>query len=391
MARTMSSVFRVSPRPTLVPGPRASLAARRNAPPATLPWELSRWFRRIGLALVLAAVPASLPAADAPPAPTREFEIREGLPYLGGQPVHLWGLRCNNALLSPAVTERLVNNLDAMALHGINLVSVALQGTNGGFPDVNAGPNAFTPGGRLIPAFARRLETVVREADRRGMVVCIVLMMPRKDELVRDEAGVRQAIESSGRLLTERGLKNVFVNIYQEFDHPLRVDHEIFREPNGAEKKARLTAWFKAVAPDVEAGICPNHLSGSQVSYPGCEVEFYHEGMPIPAQGFAVNSETPDHDLSGNEGVFNSYDLAAMQREWEAYLHEPRVAMLFRSPYVEDVRGKQGTGPNFEMGGGGTGESDRGIAPYYHWLRANVGRWEYPKHVPADDSWDSRR
>jgi hypothetical protein len=171
------------------------------------------------------------------------------------------------------------------------------------------------------------------------------------------------------------------VNLYQEFNHPVRVDHDIFREPDGAAKKAKLTGWFKAVAPDIEVGICPNHQTGSVVDYPGCEVKLFHEAMPIPKDGFAVNMETADRDLSGNEGVFNAYHVASMEREWETYLHLPHAAMLFRSPYVEDVRGKQGTGPNFEMGGGGTGESDRGIAPYYLWLRENVGRWEYPQHV----------
>ncbi len=334
--------------------------------------------------VVFACLPAPLLGSDET-APTREFEIREGLPCLGGQPVKLWGLRCNNALMSPAVTERLVNNLDNMTGHGINLVSVSLHGTNGGFPDVNAGPNAYTPDGRLVPSFARRLELVVREADRRGMVVCVALMMPRKDEFLRDEAAVRRGIEETGRFLAERQLKNVFVNLYQEFNHPLRVDHEIFREPDGAAKKSRLTGWFKAVAPDIEVGICPNHQTGSPVDYPGCEVKLFHEAMPVPETGFAVNTETADRDLSGNEGVFNSYHIASMHKEWETYRHLPRAAMLFRSPYLDDVRGRQGTGPNFEMGGGGTGENDRGVQPYFNWLLANVGRWEYPRHVKTEE------
>jgi len=332
------------------------------------------------LSLLLAALPAFLAAAEKP-SPTREFEIREGLPYLGGQPVKLWGLRCNNALLSTAVTERLLNNLDNMAAHGVNFISVSLQGTNGGFPDVDAGPNCFTPDGRLIPAYAKRLESIVREADKRSMVVCVVLMMPRKDQLLRDEVAVRRATEESGRFFTERQLKNVFVNLFHEFNHPARIDHEIFREPDGAAKRAKVNRWFKAVAPDIEAGMCPNHLSGSPVDYPGCEVQFFQEAMPIPSKGFAVNMETADQDLSGNEGVFNAYHLAAMRKEWASYLNVPRTAMLFRSSYVEDVRGKQGTGPNFEMGGTGTGEGDRGITPYFRWLRTNVGRWQYPKHV----------
>jgi hypothetical protein len=333
------------------------------------------------LSLAWLAGPASSAGAGEGPAPTREFEVRDGLPYLGGEPVKLWGLRCNNALMSPAVTERLVNNLDNMAAHGINLISVCLQGTNGGFPDTEAGPNAFTSDGRLIPAFGRRLELLVREADGRGMVVCVGLYMPRKDERLRDEAAIRRGIEETGRLLHERGLRNVFVNLYQEFNHPFRSDHEIFREPDGSAKKARLTEWFKAVAPGVEAGICPNHQTGSEVDYPGCEVVFFQEEMPLPGRGFAVNTESADRDASGNEGVFNEYHLASLRKEWEAYRGSPRLALLFRSPYVEDVTGKQGTGPNFEVGGGGTGENDRGIRPYYDWLLENVGRWEYPRHV----------
>lgn len=347
--------------------------------------------RRWLLAPVLFAGVAAFARADDAPVPTREFEIRDGRPYLGGEPVKLWGLRCNNALMSPAVTERLVNNLDHMAEHGINLISVCLQGTNGGFPDTEAGPNAYTTDGRIMPAFGKRLEWLVREADKRGMVVYVGLIMPRKDERLRDEAAVKAAIEASGKLLTDRKLRNVFVNIYQEFNHPFRSDHEIFREPDGAEKKAKVTAWFKAVAPDVEAGICPNHLTGSDVDYPGCEVKFFQEAMSIPKAGFAVNTETADRDASGNEGIFNKYHLASMKKEWASYLDDPRLAMLFRSPYVEDVRGKQGTGPNFEMGGGGTGENDRGIRPYYEWLKANVGRWVFPRHVKEDKGAASSR
>jgi hypothetical protein len=325
-------------------------------------------------------VPYVAVAADS--APTREFEVRDGRAYLGGEAVKLWGLRANNSLMSPALTQRLVANLDNYAAHGINLISVSLQGTNGGFPDVDAGPNGFTPDGRLIAAFGRRLEQVIRAADARGMVVSVVLMMPRKDELLRDEAAVRQAIESSARFLEERGLRNVIVNLYQEFNHPTRIDHEIFREPDGAAKKAQLAAWFDAIAPDIEVGIVSNHLSGSGMDFPGCDVRMYHEAVPIPDGAFSLNTETPDEDMSGNEGVFNSHQIANMQATWERYAEHPDAAMLFRSPYVEDVGGVQGTGPNLEMGGFGTGPDDRGIRVYLEWVAQHVGRWEYPVHVP---------
>lgn len=324
-------------------------------------------------------VPATAQVADT--GPTKEFEVRGAQAYLGGEPVKLWGLRANNSLLSPAVTQRLIHNLDNMAAHGINLISVSLQGTNGGFPDVNAGPNAFTPDGRLIGGFARRLEAVIRAADARGMVVCVTLMMPRKDELIRDEAGVQRAVEESARFFESRGLRNVMVNLYQEFNHPTRVDHEIFREPDGDAKKARVAAWFKAIAPDIEVGMVSSHLSGSSTGFEGADVHMFHEAVGIPEGVFSVNSETPDEDISGNEGVFHSFQIEHMQRRWQRFLDTPSSAMLFRSPFAEDVRGVQGTGPNLEMGGKGTGANDRGIAVYYAWVRENVGVWQYPRHV----------
>ncbi|MEZ6036193.1 MAG: hypothetical protein R3F29_01845 [Planctomycetota bacterium] len=329
-------------------------------------------------------VPATAVAAAPPATPTREFEVRGEQAWLGGEPVRLWGLRSNNSLLSPAVTERLVNNLDNMAEHGINAVSVSLHGTNGGFPDVDAGTNAFSPNGDLIPAFARRLERVVRECDRRGMVVLIVGMMPRKDELLRDEAAVKKGIEDLATLLQQRGLRNVMVNLFQEFNHPTRIDHDVFREPYGAAKKSQLAAWFKAIAPEIEVGIVSNHLTGSSPDFPGCDVVMLHEAVPIPAHGFVVNTETPDQDAPGSEGVFAPPALRMLDEMFAQYAALPRVAMFFRSCYGEDVRGVQGTGPNLEMGGDGTGDSDRGIRFFYRWSAQHLGRWQYPLHVRTE-------
>ena len=137
------------------------------------------------MVLVLAALPAGTPspAAEKKPAPTRQFEVRSGRPYLGGERIDLWGLRSGNALMSDAVTERHVRNLDNMIAHGINCIGVYIQGTNGGWPDVNAGRNGYTIDGALKPEFARRLEWLIREADKRGMVVMVGLFSPRKDHV----------------------------------------------------------------------------------------------------------------------------------------------------------------------------------------------------------------
>ena len=206
-------------------------------------------------------------AADEPAA-TREFEIRNDRAYLGGQQVDLWGLRCGNALHSEAITERHIRNLDNMAAHGINLIGVYVQGSNGGWPDPDAALNGFTRDGKLKPVVAKRLEMLIRAADQRGMVVMVGLLTHRKDQEFYDDAAIQRAIEEAAQFLSQRKLKNVFVDICHEFSHPERMDKELLREPDGEAKKAKLTAWFKAVAPDIEVGVCPDIITnGSAITW----------------------------------------------------------------------------------------------------------------------------
>ncbi|WZO99467.1 hypothetical protein EP7_001074 [Isosphaeraceae bacterium EP7] len=320
--------------------------------------------------------------ARAQPHPTREFEIRGDRPFLGGEPIDLWGIRYGNALYSDAVTERHVNNLDNMAAHGVNLLGLYLQGSNGGYPNFDAGLNGFHRDGSLKPAVAGRLALLVREADRRGMVVMVGLFSPRKDQFFHDEAAIKRALREAGEFLHKNGLKNVFVDIMHEYNHPDRIDHEIFREPEGQAKKARLTAWFKEVAHDVEVGVCPAEDTGTADTYPGMDVRIIQKEMPIPDSGFVVNVEIQKQDSYENDGRFNAGHRAFMDAEFAKYLKSPHAVMLFHSAFTQGISNVSGTAPHAEMGGMGTGPDDRGIRFYYEWVRDHVGRYEYPRHTP---------
>jgi hypothetical protein len=203
-----------------------------------------RFVTALGLVAVLIGMAggSSIAAAQEP---TREFELKNDRAVLGGEQVRLWGLRCGNALHSEAITERHIRSLENMTAHGINLIGVYIQGSNTGWPDPNASFNGFTRDGKLKPVSAKRLERLVRAANDRGMVVMVGLFTPRKDQEFYDDAAIESAIKEAAKFLKEQKLRNVFVDIMHEFSHPERIDHPIFREPDGAAKKAKLTKWFK--------------------------------------------------------------------------------------------------------------------------------------------------
>ena len=314
---------------------------------------------------------------------TKEFEINNDRSYLGGHEVDLWGLRCGNAFFSDAVTERFIRNFDNMNAHGINLVGAYIQGVNAGFPNGDAGLNGFSRHGVLLPEVARRMEWFIREADRRGMVVMIGVITPRKDQDFYDDAAIRKAIEETARFLTDKKLRNVFVNLCDEFNHPLSADKLLIREPDGPQKKALMTAWFKALAPNLEAGVGPHWKAEPEDHYPTMDVRIIQKGMPIPKDGFVVNVEPIREDYFQNDGIFNQTNLDAVFSNCRKYLDAPNAVFMFHSGFVQGITNYSGTAPHAEMGGYGTGPTDRGIRFYYEWVRDNVGKWEYPNHVPS--------
>ncbi len=338
----------------------------------------------LGLTAVALWKEAPVSARDEKPAATRRFEVRDDQPFLGGKHIDLWGLRCGNALMSDAVTERHVHCMDNMVAHGINCIGVYIQGSNGGWPDVNAGRDGFTAEGELRHEFARRLEYLTREADKRGMVVMVGVFSPRKDQDLKDEAAIKHALEETARFLTDRKLANVFVDLCHEYNSTRitgRLDHDILHEPNGAEKKAKLTRWFKAFAPDVPCGVCPSFPTNTADSYPGMDVRIIQKGAEVPDRGFVVNIETPREDQYDNEGVFSDEARKRMLELCEKYKSKPNAFMLFHSAYLQGITGKEGTGPHAEMGGYGTGPDDRGVRFYFDWVKEHIGAYQYPNHA----------
>lgn len=111
------------------------------------------------------------------------------------------------------------------------------------------------------------------------------------------------------------------------------------------------------------------------------DVRIIQKEAEIPSQGFVVNVETQKQDAYEDDGWFNDGHQAFILADCVRYQKAPNAVMLFHSAYCQGITNFSGTAPHPEMGGYGTGPTDRGIRFYYEWVRKNVGRYEYPRHI----------
>ena len=210
------------------------------------------------------------------------------------------------------------------------------------------------------------------------------LFSPSKDQNLYDEAAIKQAVER-GRAVSSRSASFATSSStwFTSTTTPSEWTSRSLREPDGAAKKAKLASWFKAIAPDIEVGVCPAEKTGTADEFPGMDVRIIQKSMEIPSRGFVVNVELTRHDYYENDGIFSKGDLAEMRADWERYKAAPNAAMLFHAAYIQGITNRSNTAPNPERGGYGKSATDRGVRFFYDWLRDNVGRWEYPRHVPV--------
>jgi hypothetical protein len=103
--------------------------------------------------------------------------------------------------------------------------------------------------------------------------------------------------------------------------------------------------------------------------------------MPIPAKGFTMNVESHKRDNYDTDGVYSEQGLKEQFGWFEQYKKLPNAGIFLHAAFITGVSGRDGSAPHAEMGGYGRTPDDAGVRFYYEWVRDNVGRWEYPKHV----------
>ncbi len=142
-------------------------------------------------------------------------------------------------------TNEVIAALPDYAAHGVNAITVCLQG---GMPGYEGAVNsAIDSDGSLRDSTMQRVERVIRACDRQQMVVILGIYYQRQSKILADEKAVRAGVTNVVRWIAKRGFGNVLLEIANEYPHRGFV-HPLIRDPEGMASLIRLA---KQTSPDL--------------------------------------------------------------------------------------------------------------------------------------------
>jgi hypothetical protein len=116
-------------------------------------------------------------------------------------------------------TDELIDALPEWYGYGLRAVTVGFQG--GGpcatIPNDRIDNNPFGEDGTTLdPAYATRMDRLIRAADRIGMVVIVSYLYQGQVMRLRDGKAIRNAVATASRFLKEGGYTNVIIEVANE-------------------------------------------------------------------------------------------------------------------------------------------------------------------------------
>jgi len=210
-------------------------------------------------------------------------------------------------------TDRVIAALDTYAEYGVGAIGVSLQAGDPGYSkEVNgisrsgvagAGEkngaliSAFKRDGSLKPSWLARLERLLKEADRRGMIVCVTYFGRAQDEIFESPRALVAAARNMTDWLIEKNFRNVIINVALGWDvEPENWDHGSFVPENIAHLLEDVRERFHNAAFALPIGAS----SGNSMTYPAslaqlCDVVLVlGNGMPVDRKRARL------HDLQSN-------------------------------------------------------------------------------------------
>jgi hypothetical protein len=241
-------------------------------------------------------------------------------------------------------TQELAAAFRAYRSHGLRAVTVNLQGGNPRRGHDHRHPwrvSAYRADGSLRPAWLARAATVLRAADRNGLVVVLGLFYNWQDERLANERAVLRATDNVVRWLLRRRHRNVLVEVTNETDWG--YDHAILRPERVHEliRRIRVRSRGRLKASASFAGTPPRRV--------------------IAAADFVLI-----HDNS--RGAERVRDRTAAVRSSRSYRRRPKPIVFSEGTRLEGLRAAANLGVSWGYHEKGAGNYRDGFqAPPINW------------------------
>ena len=206
-------------------------------------------------------------------------------------------------------TNEFVTAMRDWQRYGLNAFTLNLQGGSPtGYGNKNWRNSAFDENGNLRKDYFKRLDRILKEADKLGMVVILGYFYFGQDEYLKDEEAVLHAVDNASEWLLKKGYRNVLVEVNNEcdinYDHPIlqpeRVHELILRVKQKKHKGHSLLASTSYGGGTIPK---PNVVSVSDF------VLLHGNGVDDPAQIMEMVAKTKNVEGYINQPiVFNEDD-----------------------------------------------------------------------------------
>ena len=151
-------------------------------------------------------------------------------------------------------TQELIAALPEWYAHGMRAITVCFQGgwPVGHVPVETIENNPFGADGcSLDPAYACRMDKIIRAADELGMIVIVSLLYWAQANRLTDGRAVMNAVKTGGAFLRDGGYTNVILEVANEYSISPFKGHPIIHE---AEGMAALIAIAREASGGVPVG-----------------------------------------------------------------------------------------------------------------------------------------
>ena len=217
-------------------------------------------------------------------------------------------------------TEEFVAAMQSWYEKGLLSFTINLQGGSPmGYGNSGWVNSAFNPDGSLDSAYMSRLELILDEADRLGMVPIVGLFYFGQDQYLDDENAVKTGVENAVNWFFDKGYRNILIEINNEcngnYDHDILFQYRVHELITLAQSIERDGHRYP-----VSTSYTGKHLPKSNVVEVADFILLHGNGMDNPDEIVTLVNQTKDvNGYDGQPIIYNEDDNYRFENDWNNF------------------------------------------------------------------------